>query len=74
VGRKVTWECEAATDSGTPSVDPLSARITCAGRVVAFARVSTKGASVSPGEYVTVTTPSPSPYFTRVTLATTQLR
>ena len=47
--------------SGLPSVDPLSAITTVTGRSVACDRVARNRSRCGPGEYVTVTTTSPSP-------------
>src|SRR5215203_5800411 len=58
VGRNRTCSWAAAAASGTPSVDPLSARTTSSGRVVAAARESRNPSSAGPGENVTATTRS----------------
>ncbi|SLI45929.1 Uncharacterised protein [Mycobacteroides abscessus subsp. abscessus] len=45
-----TFADASATDSGTPSTEPLSARITCGVALVAAASVVTKCSRCSPGE------------------------
>src|SRR3954464_1522473 len=58
VGSTRTDGYRSAARSGAPSVEPLSARTTSTGRLVATASELRKPSSASPGEYVTATTRS----------------